>query len=174
MGVHREVIKEGNKVDRPKPGDEVTMHYTGRLETGTKYGKHIPTKSSPVRTTRADRCCLLRFDSSVDRMKPFVTKIGIGKVIRGEPFPRHPSPAHRTAIKSRSPRIISLLESAPTPNWVGSDISNRLGWRCSPNVVGREGSSYHQWVNYSPTHFFVRAFLPLRAGAFFFDRKHFG
>ncbi|KAJ3402641.1 hypothetical protein HDU80_004906 [Chytriomyces hyalinus] len=58
-GVDVEVVKEGDGVTFPKKGDTVTIHYTGKLKDGTK------------------------FDSSVDRGSPFVTVIGVGKVIRG-------------------------------------------------------------------------------------------
>ncbi|KAI8896956.1 hypothetical protein BC833DRAFT_595590 [Globomyces pollinis-pini] len=59
MGVTKELIKAGDGVNFPKKGDQVTMHYTGTLTNGKK------------------------FDSSVDRGTPFVTKIGVQQVIRG-------------------------------------------------------------------------------------------
>ncbi|EGF84440.1 hypothetical protein BATDEDRAFT_22495 [Batrachochytrium dendrobatidis JAM81] len=59
MGVTKEVIKTGDGVHFPKVGDTVTMHYTGTFTDGKK------------------------FDSSVDRGQPFVTKIGVGQVIKG-------------------------------------------------------------------------------------------
>jgi FKBP-type peptidyl-prolyl cis-trans isomerase len=37
MGVTKEVIAAGDGQNYPRPGDQVTMHYTGYLENGTKY-----------------------------------------------------------------------------------------------------------------------------------------
>ncbi|KAI8324959.1 peptidyl-prolyl cis-trans isomerase [Martensiomyces pterosporus] len=59
MGVTREIITPGDGKTFPKPGDSVTMHYTGTLEDGAK------------------------FDSSRDRNKPFVCNIGVGQLIKG-------------------------------------------------------------------------------------------
>ncbi|CUS09579.1 unnamed protein product [Tuber aestivum] len=59
MGVTRDIISAGDGTNFPKPGDTVKIHYVGTLTNGTK------------------------FDSSRDRNEPFVTKIGVGRVIKG-------------------------------------------------------------------------------------------
>ncbi|KAG0123306.1 hypothetical protein HOY82DRAFT_495303 [Tuber indicum] len=66
MGVTKTVIKQGDGITFPKAGDTVTIHYVGTLQDGSK------------------------FDSSRDRNDPFVTKIGVGRVIKGwdEAVPR--------------------------------------------------------------------------------------
>ena len=57
-GVKIEVVVEGNG-PFPRPGQTVTVHYTGRLMSGRK------------------------FDSSRDRKQPFSFMLGAGKVIKG-------------------------------------------------------------------------------------------
>lgn len=57
-GLQYEEIVEGTGA-KPQPGQRVTVHYTGRLEDGTK------------------------FDSSRDRNRPFTFTIGVGQVIKG-------------------------------------------------------------------------------------------
>ncbi|HVX00580.1 MAG TPA: FKBP-type peptidyl-prolyl cis-trans isomerase [Candidatus Babeliaceae bacterium] len=56
------ILKEGNGPS-PKKGQMVTVHYTGRLDNQGKEGK--------------------KFDSSLDRAKPFTFLIGNGQVIKG-------------------------------------------------------------------------------------------
>ena len=57
-GVEIKITHKG-KGARPSQGDRVIVHYTGKLEDGTK------------------------FDSSVDRDEPFRFNVGVGQVIRG-------------------------------------------------------------------------------------------
>ena len=60
MGVDIEIVTTGDGQNFPKAGDELTMHYTGTLVSdGSK------------------------FDSSVDKGRPFIFKIGLGMVIKG-------------------------------------------------------------------------------------------
>ncbi len=59
-GVTKELIKAGDNTNFPKKGDTVSMHYTGTFKSNGQ-----------------------KFDSSLDRGKPFVTKIGVGHVIQG-------------------------------------------------------------------------------------------
>ena len=87
MGVTRKVLKQGNGVDKPKKGDEVTIEYTGNLYEEAKganndyRGKQyveVALPSSLLKLTLP----LYRFDSSKGR-GDFKTAIGVGKVIRG-------------------------------------------------------------------------------------------
>eukprot|EP01080_Neovahlkampfia_damariscottae_P001633 gene1633-12758_t len=58
-GLTKEVLKEGNGV-KPKVGQVIKAHYTGKLEKNGKV-----------------------FDSSVARNQPFEFTVGVGQVIRG-------------------------------------------------------------------------------------------
>ncbi|KAJ9452892.1 Peptidyl-prolyl cis-trans isomerase [Diplonema papillatum] len=60
MGVQKQTITPGDGVTFPKAGDKLTMHYTGTL---TSNGS--------------------KFDSSVDKGRPFSFTIGVGQVIKG-------------------------------------------------------------------------------------------
>ncbi|KAG9692770.1 FKBP peptidyl-prolyl cis-trans isomerase, partial [Aureobasidium melanogenum] len=62
MGVTKQIIKQGDGVNKPKNGDNVTMEYTGWLEENGAKGK--------------------QFDSSVGR-GDFDVPIGTGRVIKG-------------------------------------------------------------------------------------------
>ena len=57
-GLKYEDLVEGTG-ESPKPGRDVTVHYTGTLENGT------------------------RFESSVDKGEPYTFRIGTGAVIKG-------------------------------------------------------------------------------------------
>ncbi|KAI1320841.1 FK506-binding protein 1 [Mortierella claussenii] len=59
MGVTKTTLSPGDGQNFPKQGDTVAIHYVGTLKDGTK------------------------FDSSRDRNDPFVTQIGVGRVIKG-------------------------------------------------------------------------------------------
>ncbi|MCJ1366058.1 hypothetical protein MMC16_005183 [Acarospora aff. strigata] len=87
MGVTRTVLRNGNGVDRPQKGDEVTIEYTGCLYdekeennqfrgTKRKVSAHIKGEA------KASVLSVGRFDSSIGR-GDFKTPIGIGKVIKG-------------------------------------------------------------------------------------------
>ncbi len=63
-GLQYTILKEAvADAQKPTAGSVVTVHYTGWLEENGKEGK--------------------KFDSSVDRGKPFVFKVGVGQVIKG-------------------------------------------------------------------------------------------
>jgi len=58
-GISKKIIKEGEGGDLAETGQQITVHYTGKLENGDV------------------------FDSSVTRGQPFECQIGVGQVIKG-------------------------------------------------------------------------------------------
>ena len=56
-GVVKKILVKGSGWEKPKKAAEVTVHYVGTLEDGSK------------------------FDSSRDKDKPFVFKLGVGKFV---------------------------------------------------------------------------------------------
>ena len=62
-GLKYHVEKQGSGVTTPHPGQVVEVHYTGWLDEGGLQGK--------------------KFDSSVDRGRPFSFVVGAGQVIKG-------------------------------------------------------------------------------------------
>lgn len=58
-GIFKRITKAGEGGPLPQEGEQVIVHYEGRLENGTV------------------------FDSSIDRDEPFETAIGVGQVIKG-------------------------------------------------------------------------------------------
>ncbi len=62
-GLKYRIINHGTGETTPSPGQTVTVHYTGWLDDGGQLGN--------------------KFDSSVDRGRPFEFVIGVGHVIKG-------------------------------------------------------------------------------------------
>ncbi len=62
-GLRYRIDNHGTGEESPKPGQTVTVHYTGWLDDAGKLGT--------------------KFDSSVDRGRPFSFVIGVGQVIKG-------------------------------------------------------------------------------------------
>ncbi|GJN91144.1 hypothetical protein Rhopal_004162-T1 [Rhodotorula paludigena] len=60
MGVTVERLGGGDGQNFPKPGDKVTIHYSGTLKSNGN-----------------------KFDASYDRNAPFTCTIGVGQVIKG-------------------------------------------------------------------------------------------
>lgn len=106
MGVTKTTHQEGSGA-QPQAGQTVTIEYTGFLKDTSKpdnkgnqyvYSKpnrtfSLPPSPPPLggRGLHADSLALDRFDSSVGR-GDFVTKIGVGQVIKGKLSPEHSLP----------------------------------------------------------------------------------
>lgn len=79
----KQILNKGNGIDSPQAGDTVTMDYWGWFyeagkpdNCGEKY-----VSEGFAGSVHINRC--FRFDSSETRGE-FVTKIGVGKVIKGK------------------------------------------------------------------------------------------
>ncbi|XP_040188306.1 peptidyl-prolyl cis-trans isomerase FKBP3 [Rana temporaria] len=62
----KSTLKKGDKTNFPKKGDTVHCWYTGSLADGTVFDSNIPASAKKKRG-----------------MKPFIFKVGLGRVIRG-------------------------------------------------------------------------------------------
>uniref|UniRef100_A0A4W5JQZ5 peptidylprolyl isomerase n=1 Tax=Hucho hucho TaxID=62062 RepID=A0A4W5JQZ5_9TELE len=67
----KSVLKKGDKTNFPKKGDNVSCWYTGSLEDGTVFDTNIPA------TARKKK-----------QSKPLSFKVGLGRVIKGNPTKR--------------------------------------------------------------------------------------
>ncbi|KAL9648037.1 hypothetical protein ABK040_012091 [Willaertia magna] len=65
MGVTLEIIVKGDGKNLPKPGQTVTVHYTGYIASDLSGEEGI------------------EFDSSRKRGKPFKFRLGVGEVVKG-------------------------------------------------------------------------------------------
>jgi FK506-binding protein 1 len=71
---HTDVYQPGNGTDYPKKGDTVTIHYVGTLASGKKFDS---SRDRGISQTLLTPILIRLVDSH------FVTKIGVGKVIKG-------------------------------------------------------------------------------------------
>ena len=96
-----EVVGTG---ESPKPGQTVTVHYTGTLEDGKK------------------------FDSSVDRGQPLVFPIGVGRVIKGwdEGLMTMKVGGKRRLINPRTPGLWGIRKAAGNTSQRNTHIRGRI------------------------------------------------
>lgn len=88
----KRLLSEGNNVDYPQVGDEVTIEYTGWLYDASKpdfKGTQYVILNQILASSSSSNL-VARFDSSVGR-GDFKTQIGVGRVIPGR-LPRRVTP----------------------------------------------------------------------------------
>ena len=83
-GVNVVTISAGDGKSYPKKGDNLVMHYTGTFHGGPKHGyvSYIFFIQS-ITSIICNAVYRQKFDSSVDKGRPFKFQIGVGRVIKG-------------------------------------------------------------------------------------------
>ncbi|EFJ51308.1 hypothetical protein VOLCADRAFT_103560 [Volvox carteri f. nagariensis] len=117
-GLIKKIITAGESWETPEAGDEVTVHYVGTLEDGSK------------------------FDSSRDRDEPFVFTLGQGRVIKGWDLGVAKMKKGETALLICKPEYAYGAQGSPPkipPNATLHFEVELLSWRSVKDIAGDGG-----------------------------------